>query len=189
MGLGWSQDEFDATGADMKTRGVRADEFLQCLLAIWTTNPVKFSGKYFKVNESDVLPKPVRKPHPPIYLAAFDPRAMQRVAKYADGWNPVMLPGEAMAQMMAGIRQMATAAGRDGSQLEMVIRANIYIAKEPLGKDRGVFTGTWEQIKEDVQAAKAMGTTEVFFDGLFDPSINSVEDYLAFVEKCRTLSE
>ena len=52
LGLGWSKDEMDATGADMKQRGAMADEFLQVLKAIWTTNPVKYQGKFYRVPES-----------------------------------------------------------------------------------------------------------------------------------------
>src|SRR4029077_8465383 len=48
LGLGWSQDEMDAAGADMKQRGARADEFLQVLKTIWTTNPAEFHGKFFQ---------------------------------------------------------------------------------------------------------------------------------------------
>ena len=46
LGLGWSKDEMDATGADMKKRGAAADEFLQLVKAIWTTDPVEFHGKF-----------------------------------------------------------------------------------------------------------------------------------------------
>jgi probable F420-dependent oxidoreductase len=73
LGLGWSKDEMDAAAADMKQRGAMADEFLQVLKSIWTTNPVEFSGKFYKVPKSYIEPKPVQKPHPPIYLAAFAP--------------------------------------------------------------------------------------------------------------------
>jgi probable F420-dependent oxidoreductase len=85
LGLGWSQDEMDAVGADMKQRGARADEFLQVLKAIWTTNPVEFRGKFFQVPKSYIGPKPVQKPHPPIYLAAFAPPALKRLARWQTG--------------------------------------------------------------------------------------------------------
>ena len=49
VGLGWSKDEMDAAGANMKERGARADEFLQLLKTIWTTNPVEFHGKFFEL--------------------------------------------------------------------------------------------------------------------------------------------
>src|SRR2546422_11314982 len=62
LGLGWSKDEMDATGADMKQRGAMADEFVQVLKAIWTTNPVEFHGKFYQVPKSYIGPKPVQKP-------------------------------------------------------------------------------------------------------------------------------
>ena len=92
LGLGWSKDEMDATGADMTKRGALADEFLQVLKTIWTTNPVEFRGKFFNIPKSYINPKPVQKPHPPIYLGAFVPAALKRLANVADGWNPVFLP-------------------------------------------------------------------------------------------------
>src|ERR1051325_4827246 len=97
FGLGWSEDEYLATGASKADRGARATEFLKALLAIWTSDPVEFNGKYFQIPQSIILPKPVQKPHPPIYMAAFAPTALLRVATLADGWNPVGMPVNAMA--------------------------------------------------------------------------------------------
>ena len=97
LGLGWSKDEMDAAGADMKQRGAMADEFLQVLKAIWTTNPVEFHGRFYQIPNSYINPKPVQQPHPPIYLAAFAPPAMKRLATMANGWNPVAIPLEGMA--------------------------------------------------------------------------------------------
>ena len=113
LGLGWSPDEMEAAGADMKVRGARADEFIQVLKTIWTTDPAEFHGKFFSLPKSHVSAKPVQKPHPPIFIAAFAPAALKRVATMADGWNHTGLPIEAMAQMFGAIRQMAEAAGRD----------------------------------------------------------------------------
>src|ERR1700686_1362477 len=59
FGLGWSKDEMDAAGADMKRRGAMADEFLQVLKAIWTTNPAEFHGKFYQLPKSYINPKPV----------------------------------------------------------------------------------------------------------------------------------
>ena len=136
MGLGWSQDEMDAAGANMKTRGALANEFLQVLKAIWTTNPVKFEGKFFRVPESYINQKPVQKPHLPIYLAAFAPAALKRVATLADGWNPVSIPPAGMQPMFASIQQMAKEAGRDPAKLALVVRANLHLTDKPLGADR-----------------------------------------------------
>src|SRR5262245_9425790 len=52
LGLGWSKDEHDAVGADMKNRGAKADEFLAVLKAIWTSDPTEFQGKYYTLPRS-----------------------------------------------------------------------------------------------------------------------------------------
>ena len=189
LGLGWSKDEMDAVGADMKQRGARADEFLQVLKAIWTTNPVEFHGKFFQVPKSYINPKPVQKPHPPIYLAAFAPPALKRVATMADGWNPVMIPVAGMADMFGAVKQMAKDAGRDPSSLSLVVRANLEkITEKPLGKARAIFSGTFEQIKEDIAACRQIGAHEIFFDPTFMPGAQSLERWLALMEQVRKLT-
>jgi probable F420-dependent oxidoreductase len=182
LGLGWSKDEMDAAGADMKQRGPMADEFLQVLKAIWTTNPVEFHGRFYQVPKSYINPKPVQQPHPPIYLAAFAPPALKRLARMADGWNPVAIPVEGMAQMFEAIKQMAKEAGRDPSSLKMIVRANLEITDKPLGKERTIFTGTLDQIKEDVNACRRIGAHEVFLDPTFSAGGQSLDLWLAVME-------
>jgi probable F420-dependent oxidoreductase len=187
LGLGWSQDEMEATGADMKQRGAVADEFLQVLKAIWTTNPVKFQGKFFRVPESYINFKPVQKPHPPIYMAAFAPAALKRLATVADGWNPVAVPVAGMEQMFGAVRQMAKEAGRDPSKLAMVVRANLHISDKPLGADRPIFAGTLEQIREDAQACKRIGASELIYDVTFEKQAQTIAGWLGLMEKFRKL--
>jgi len=184
LGLGWSEDEMEATRADMKTRGAAADEFLQVLKAIWTQDPSEFRGKFYTLPKCHIDLKPVQKPHPKVYLAAFVPAALNRVARLADGWNPTGVPVEGMAQMFGVIQGMAKEAGRDPSTLEMVVRANMHLTDKPLGKDRGIFSGSMDQIKEDVAACKQIGAHEVHFEPGFDGDI-TVESWLKQMERLR----
>jgi probable F420-dependent oxidoreductase len=147
LGLGWSKDEMDAVGADMKKRGAMADEFLKVLKVIWTSNPAEFHGKFYQVPKSYIGPKPVQKPHPPIYMAAYAPAALKRLAAMANGWNPVGIPVAGMAQMFGSVKQMAKDTGRDPSSLELVVRANLEITDKPLPKERRIFSGNMDQIK------------------------------------------
>jgi probable F420-dependent oxidoreductase len=186
FGLGWSKDEMDATGADMTQRGARADEFLQVLKAIWTQNPVEFNSKFYKVPKSYIDLKPVQKPHPPIYLAGFVPAALARVARLGDGWNPSGLPLSAMAEMFSSVKRLAAEAGRDDASLRMAVRANLHITDKPLGKERRIFTGTLDQIKEDTVACREIGAEEVHFDPGFSGS-RTIDDWLALMEKLRAL--
>jgi probable F420-dependent oxidoreductase len=185
LGLGWSKDEMDAVGADMKQRGAMADEFLPALKAIWTTNPVEFHGKFYQIPKSYLNRKPVQKPHPPIYLAAFAPAAMKRLATMADGWNPVAVPVEGMAQMFGAMKQMAQEAGRDPASLSMVVRAHVEISDKPLGEKRFIFSGSIEQIKEDIAGCRRIGVHELFFDPTF--TADSLDKWLATMEQMRKL--
>jgi probable F420-dependent oxidoreductase len=189
LGLGWSKDEMDASGAEMKERGAKADEFIAVLKAIWTTDPVEFQGKYYQVPKSYISQKPLQKPHPPIYLAAFAPPALKRLATVADGWNPVMIPVPGMAQIFAQIKQMAKAAGRDSSTLQLIVRANVELTDQTLGKDRALFSGTLEQVKEDVAACREIGAHEVFFDPSFSPGAQVLGRWLELMQQLRALSD
>ena len=183
FGQGWSKDEFDAVGASMVSRAGMADEFLQVLKAIWTDNPVEFNGKHFQIPASYIDIKPVQKPHPPIYLAAYAPSAMQRVATMSNGWMPAGVPLEGMAQMMDGIRGMASQAGRNASELKMIVRANIEISETAAGPERMVFTGSLDEIKSDIRSVKDMGADEVFLDPLFSPEAATSEGILGVMEQ------
>ncbi len=125
LGQGWSEDEFEATGIDHKTRGRRANELMQVLHAMWKDNPAEFSGKFYTLPKSHFDLRPVQQPHPPVYFAAFAPASMKRIAQYGDGWLPVAIPPAAMKQMWDGILQMAKDGGRDTSKMEFIVRANI----------------------------------------------------------------
>lgn len=163
FGLGWSEDEFEAVGASLKERGARADEFIQTLRTIWTTDPVEFHGKYYHVPRSIIGPKPIQKPHPSIYLAAFVPAALKRAANLADGWLPAGLPFKAMSQMVPQFRNMVKEAGRDPSKVEVIFGTEIKVTSKPLGAERRAFMGSKEQIREDVDLVRGLGIDELFF--------------------------
>jgi probable F420-dependent oxidoreductase len=183
LGLGWSEDEFEAAGASLKDRGRRADEFIRVLKAVWTTDPVAFDGEFFRIAPSIVEPKPVQRPHPPIYLAAFAPGSMARVGRLADGWNPVAIPAEEMGRMMDEIRATARAAGRDPDRLELIVRANLEVVEAPLGDGRAIFTGSLDEIEQDIRAVRAIGATELVFDPIYSPDSLSAEGFFGHLER------
>ncbi len=188
MGLGWSEDEYEACGAPMTQKGKRADEFIGVLKAIWTTDPSEFSGEFFKLAKSTILPKPVQNPHPPIYLAAYSPGAMKRAATLADGWLPAGVPIPAMKEMWEGIKGMAQQAGRNPDDLDFIVRANLMVTESPLGDDRFPFMGSSDQIKSDIEACREMGALEVGFDPSFEDAGQTVDGFLQRMEQMRELA-
>ena len=183
FGIGWSPDEYEAAGTPWHERGKRADELIAVLKKIWTTDPVEFQGEYNRIPKSFIGPKPIQKPHPPIYMAAYTPSALKRVAKEADGWFPVGIPLGGVAQMFQGIRDIAKEAGRDPATLELIVRANVEFSDAPLGKDRADFTGSLEQIAGDVVATRKLGAAELLFDVQFSPGVKTAEDMVVRMEQ------
>jgi probable F420-dependent oxidoreductase len=183
FGIGWSPDEYEAADAPWQERGKRADEIIQALKKIWTTDPVEFQGKYYRIPKSVIGPKPVQKPHPPIYMAAYTPAAMKRVAAEANGWFPVGIPLSGIGPMFEGIKGMTKDAGRDPSALALIVRANVEIHETAIQKERVDFTGTLEQIADDIKTTQKLGAAEIVFDLQFSPGVETASDIVTRMEQ------
>jgi probable F420-dependent oxidoreductase len=162
LGQAWSADELEAVGVDPGQRGPRADEFIRALQALWTRDPVELGGPHFRMAPSVIGLKPVQKPHPPIYLAAYVPVALRRAAALANGWLPSSLPLPALAQLVPQFRDLARAAGRDPAALEVVALYGAQVTDAPLAeRGRGPLCGDAGQIRGDLRALEQTGVTEV----------------------------
>jgi len=189
FGIGWSPDEYEAAGATWSDRGKRADEAIEILKKIWTTDPVEYQGKHYRIAESFIGPKPVQQPHPRIYLAAFTPAAMKRVAVVADAWLPVGIPLSDLGAMFDGIKNMAREAGRDPSALELIVSAGVEIHQKPIDKERTDFTGSLEQIGEDFAKARKLGAAEIAIYAQFLSEGETVKDLVTRLEDLRRVAK
>jgi len=84
--------------------------------------------------------------------------------------------------MFDGIKDMARAAGRSPSELELIIAAGVEIHKTPIQKDRVDFTGTREQIAGDFATARKLGAAEIVIYAQFLPEGESAKDLVARME-------
>ena len=91
IGAGWSKGEFEAYGYRFPPPGERLDmleEAIQVLLAMWTQDEAKFSGDHYSVDGAINRPKPIQKPHPPLWVAGGgEKRTLRLVAQYGDFAN------------------------------------------------------------------------------------------------------
>lgn len=188
FGVGWSSDEYEAAGSSWKERGRLADESVSALKAIWTTNPVEVHASRFKINASYFGLKPVQKPHPPIYMAAYTPPAMKRAAREANGWFPVGVPLSAVGQMFGSLKAMVAEAGRKPDSFELLVRGNLEITESPVTKDRIDFTGTLEQIAEDIQTTKNLGAAELAIDVQFSSGVKTIDQILYLMEAVKRIA-
>ncbi|MFC5204839.1 LLM class F420-dependent oxidoreductase [Streptomyces kaempferi] len=88
VGTGWSREEMRNHGADPRTRGKLLNEQLAAIKEIWTKDQAEFHGTYIDFAPIFSWPKPVQRPHPPIFIGGDGEAALARVAAHGDGWMP-----------------------------------------------------------------------------------------------------
>ncbi|GIX29791.1 MAG: LLM class F420-dependent oxidoreductase [Porticoccaceae bacterium] len=104
FGVGWLEGEFQLLGVPFSERGRRADEYLAAILELWTSDDPQFEGRYVSFRDVAFAPRPVQKPHPPIWLGGDADPVLRRAAKYASGWWPFLTPPERLAERIDFIK-------------------------------------------------------------------------------------
>ena len=90
VGAGWLQEEFEALNAPpFAERGRVTDEYLQAFKILWTEDAPCFEGQHVQFANISFEPKPVQKPHPPIWVGGESPPALRRTVRYGDTWFPI----------------------------------------------------------------------------------------------------
>jgi len=110
---GWLREEFALLGVPFGERGARTDEYLALLKRLWTEDRVTFHGRFFSLDEAAFFPKPVQRPHPPIWIGGNSPPALRRAARSGDGWLAVPRDLMQLEADIGTIRGAAESAGRD----------------------------------------------------------------------------
>jgi probable F420-dependent oxidoreductase len=110
VGAGWNIEELRHHGTDPKTRGALLDERIEAIRELWTNEPAEYHGRYVNFDSSYLRPKPVSKPHPPIYVGGDSAATVKRVIRHEAGWISNPLPVDHLAKR---IEQLRAGAGHD----------------------------------------------------------------------------
>lgn len=174
LGLGWAPDEYAAAGVPFERRGARMDEYLRCLHALWTDDPVSFDGEFYTVPPSHVGPRPVQQPHPPVLLGGTAEPALHRAGRLANGWiSSSRQDLTAIGSSVAVVRRAAEDAGRDPQAVRIVVRGLVELTDHTPALERRPLHGSAEQVLDDLRSLAAQGVTEVFLDLNFSPRVGS----------------
>ena len=171
VGVGWMEEEFEALGTPpFAERGAVTDEYLMAYKELWTSDNPTFEGKYCRFSDIRFLPKPVQKPHPPIWVGGQSRAAIRRAAVLGDGWHPVgtipaaTLEPEELAQDVDILHRHAESAGRDPATIDVAMKAPLYDPGRSTGADRRRFSGEVGRIHADVREYSDVGVTHLIFD-------------------------
>ncbi|MFI5908056.1 LLM class F420-dependent oxidoreductase [Dactylosporangium sp. NPDC051541] len=162
VGAGWSIDEFAALAPRPVTeRGAALDEFLDVAAALWGPDPVSYRNERWSIAPAEIAPKPTHRI--PVYLGGFSDAALRRVARRGDGWLPTGMPPAAVGATLARVRKLAAEHGRDPSAVSCTFQVGLGGSLAAVaGEERPPYTGSIEQIVEDIAALAAAGVDHVF---------------------------
>ncbi|MBI3455428.1 MAG: LLM class F420-dependent oxidoreductase [Candidatus Rokubacteria bacterium] len=180
-GVGWWPEEFRALAAPpFAERGAVTDEYLHLLKELWTRDEPRFSGKYYQVSDITLYPKPVQKPHPPIWIGGHTPAALRRAGELGDGWHPIGLRAPAgltpaeYAEKAQQVRSHAARAGRRAEAILLTLRAPLEIWAAQRSKSRtgaagptregSPLRGPAAKVAEDIRAYRRAGVQCFVFD-------------------------
>ncbi|MBM3650567.1 MAG: LLM class F420-dependent oxidoreductase [Alphaproteobacteria bacterium] len=172
VGVGWLKEEFAALDSpDFDKRGAVTDEWLAIFKQLWTISPASFSGAHYRYADIRCEPFPLQKPHPPIWVGGHSRAALRRTARHGDGWHPVgaiaasPLPPEEMRSLLDSLKQMTAAEGRDFAKLTISYKAPLYdTGLSDRAGSRRSFSGSAQQIAEDIRTFAGIGVHELIFD-------------------------
>ena len=123
LGIGWSKDEYQVSNIPFENKGKRADEFIQALMKIWTEDVVEFKGNYYNIPASKIGPKPIQKPHIPIFMGGFSPNTFKRIINYStNGWLGLIVgPLEYLENTIKSMNEMASKANKDPNEFKTIL--------------------------------------------------------------------
>jgi probable F420-dependent oxidoreductase len=129
--IGYKPDEFALYGTPLEKRGARFEEGLQLMKALWSDDAVTFRGHYYQLHEARIEPKPVSKPHPPVWIGGWGKLTLKRAAILADAWIPG--PTADLARLLDGKQQLLAhraAAGLTAAVTEWPLTRDVIIADD-----------------------------------------------------------
>lgn len=131
LGAAWAEREFRAYGLPFPLLGerlARTEEALAIVRSLWTQPRTTYEGRYYRVVDAPLEPKPVQRPHPPIMVGGHGRGALRLAARYADVWNGVGSAQDCagwIAQLHANCREIA----RDPAEIELSTHPQLAIAR------------------------------------------------------------
>ena len=125
VGAGGLQVEFEALGIPMKGRGAWTNDCMRMMKELWTNPLPSHQSRRWNFSDNYFSPKPVQKPHIPLWVGGSTPAALRRVVNLGDGWHPSGISPEGFTLGRQEIGELAAKAGRDASQLDLSVRIGV----------------------------------------------------------------
>jgi probable F420-dependent oxidoreductase len=189
VGVGWLEKEFQVLQASYQDRGPVTDEYLQIFKLLWTEEHPVFKGRFYEFDGIAFNPKPLQKPHPPIWVGGHSRAAIRRAVRFGDAWHPTRQTPDFVAQHLPYLREEAERVGRDPRELTISLKRGLHftdigLSNEVLRRSEGSLIGTTQQVIDDARRCQDIGIDQLSYDfrtGKVDEMLAIIEHFAAAV--------
>lgn len=155
IGSGWLKGEFNALGVDYASRGRMTDEYIEIMKELWMSESPSYKGEHLSFSGIRFEPKPVHKPHPPIWAGGESRKAVERAVRYGDGWHPVGLTPEEMGAKVREVRSLLPDEKKES--FVMSLRRNVEINEARKFGPGETLRGGLGKIRDGIEAYREAG--------------------------------
>ena len=133
VGVGHVAEEFQALGIEMRQRGSLTDECIAIMKELWTSPHATYHSRRWNFSDLRFSPKPLQKPHIPLWIGGDSPGAIRRAAAVGDGWHPTSISPEEFSLGKRQIGELAATSGRGPESIVMSMRVDVEVQPRPSG--------------------------------------------------------
>jgi alkanesulfonate monooxygenase SsuD/methylene tetrahydromethanopterin reductase-like flavin-dependent oxidoreductase (luciferase family) len=169
-------------------RGALTDEYLAAIKMLWTHDVASFAGRYVMFQDVHTAPRPVRTPHPPIWVGGSSAAALRRVVRHGDAWHPIRIRLDWLRDTgLPRLQRLAAAAGKPMPALCPRIR--LRLTDTPLPEAQRVAgEGTLDQVHADLKALQGLGALYVLLDTFYG-DVDAIRQHETSWRMLTTLAE
>lgn len=193
-GAGWMEEEFTPVGAPpFDERGKVTDEYIAAFKELWTKDDPHFEGTYASFSNIFCAPKPIQKPHPPIWIGGESGPAIRRAARHGNGWFPIgcnprhpLNTIKRLESALDKLRRSAEDIDRDPSEIDLAYWSVWPSDQTPLEIEDGtrhMLTGTTDDLITDVVAFRELGFRHLVFNFLGASVQQTLENMERFAQE------
>jgi probable F420-dependent oxidoreductase len=171
LGVGWMEGEFKALGVPFEERGALSDEYIAAIKVLWTQDKPVFHGKYVRFEDIAFEPKPVQKPHIPLWIGGNSKPAIRRAAALGDCWHPTRPLLEDLKAGLTYLKDVCSQQGRDPNSMMVAVRLPLKFFDGPEDAvKRRPLLGNTQKIINDIGEYRDAGAQYIILDTFYSAS-------------------
>lgn len=169
VGVGWLEKEFEVLDKPYAERGPMTNEYLEIFKCLWTESDPEFKGRFHQFDGIKFEPKPIQKPHLPIWVGGHTRRAIRRTVEYGDAWHPTRQTPDFVAGHLPYLREYAQSMGRDPAEITISLKRTLHftdigVGESNLVRSLGAVIADTQQVIDDVRRCEELGIQQLTYD-------------------------